>query len=141
MLNFDYTIFVQFANFLILLILLQVFLFRPILGALKKRKTALDALAQRVDQLRNDAAALGRSYDESAKEKKRPILEQREAALKEAHAGSVKIIEEARHRLGIELERIKETVRMEADEALKALGEKTGHLAGEVVAKIMKRGA
>ena len=140
MLEFDRTILYQFANFLILLILLQIFLFRPILDSLKKRKSALDALSSRVEQLRGDAAALGRTYDESTKEKKRPILEQRESALKEAHASSIKIIEEARQRLSAELDQIKDTVRSETDQALKALTEKTGQLAAEVVAKVMKRG-
>lgn len=141
MLEFNYTILIQFANFLILLILLQFLLFRPILNVLKKRKNTLDALGSRVEQLRGDAAAVGRTYDESAKEKKRPILEQRESALKEAHASSMRIIEEARHRLSAELEQIKETVRNEADLALKSLTEKTGQLAAEVAAKVMKRGA
>lgn len=141
MLNFDYTILIQFANFLVLLILLQFLLFRPILETLKKRKNALDALSLRVDQLRGDAVTLGRTYEESTKERRRPILEQRESALKEAHASSMKIIEEARHRLTAELEKIKGTVRAEADQALKSLTEKTGQLAAEVVAKVMKRGA
>lgn len=141
MINFDYTIFVQFGNFIVLLILLNFFLFRPILGTLKKRKNALSALTARVDQLRGEAVALGKTYDESAKEKRRPILEQRESALKEAHASSMKIIEEARNQLTVELEQIKGTVRKEADEALKSLTAKTGQLAAEVVAKVMKRGA
>jgi F-type H+-transporting ATPase subunit b len=141
MIDFNYTIFIQFANFLVLLILLQFLLFRPVLSTLQKRKNALNALAARVEQLRTDATALGRTYDESAKEKKRPILDQRESVLKEAHASSMKIIEEARHRLTAELEKIKGTVRTEADQALKSLTEKTGQLAAEVVAKIMKRGA
>jgi F-type H+-transporting ATPase subunit b len=140
MLEFDRTILYQFANFLILLVLLQIFLFRPILDSLKKRKSALEALSSRVEQLRGDAAALGRTYDENTKEKKRPILEQRESALKEAHASSIKIIEEARQRLSAELDQIKDTVRSETDQALKALTEKTGQLAAEVVAKVMKRG-
>jgi F-type H+-transporting ATPase subunit b len=141
MLEFNYTILIQFANFLILLILLQFFLFRPVLNVLKKRKNAIDALGLRVEQLRGDATTLGRTYDESAKEKKRPILDQRESALKEAHAGSMKIIEEARHHLSAELEKIKEAVRNEADEALRSLTQKTSLLAAEVVAKVMKRGA
>lgn len=141
MINFDYTIFVQFGNFIVLLILLNFFLFRPILGTLKKRKNALSALTARVDQLRGEAVALGKTYDESAKEKRRPILEQRESALKEAHASSMKVIEEARNQLTVELEQIKGTVRKEADEALKSLTAKTGQLAAEVVAKVMKRGA
>jgi F-type H+-transporting ATPase subunit b len=141
MLDFNYTILIQFANFLVLLILLQIFLFGPVLNALRKRKNALDALAQRVEQLRGDATTLGRTYDESTKEKKRPILEQRESTLKNAHESSMKIIEEARHRLTTELEKIKGTVRSEADQALQSLSQKTGQLAAEVVAKVMKRGA
>jgi F-type H+-transporting ATPase subunit b len=141
MIDFNYTIFIQFGNFLVLLVFLHFLLFRPVLSSLQKRKNALGALAVRVEQLRTDAAALGRTYDESAKDKKRPILDQRESTLKEAHASSMKIIEEARHRLTAELEQIKGTVRTEADQALKSLTEKTNQLATEVVAKIMKRGA
>jgi len=141
MLDFNYTILIQFANFLVLLILLQTFLFRPVLTALKKRKDALNGLAKRVEQLRGDAATLGRTYDERAKEKKRPILEQRESSLKEAHEGSMKIIEEARQRLTAELEQIKGTVRTEADQVLQSLAQKTSQLSAEVVAKVMKRGA
>jgi F-type H+-transporting ATPase subunit b len=141
MINFDYTIFIQFGNFILLLILLNFFLFRPVLGSLKKRKNALSALTARVEQLRGEAVALGKTYDEGAKEKRRPILESRESALKEAHANSMKIIEEARNKLTDELEQIKGTVRKEADEALKSLTEKTDRLAAEVVAKVMKRGA
>lgn len=141
MINFDYTILIQFGNFLVLLLLLNFLLFRPILTTLKKRKNALGALTARVDQLRGEASALGKTYDESAKEKRRPILDQKESALKEAHASSMKIIEDARNQLTAELEQIKGTVRKEADEALKSLTERTGVLAAEVVAKVMKRGA
>ncbi|HAR95026.1 MAG TPA: hypothetical protein DCR97_03540 [Deltaproteobacteria bacterium] len=141
MLDFNYTILIQFANFIVLLILLQIFLFRPVLTALKKRKDALGSLAKRVEELRDDTAALGRNYDESAKEKKRPILEQRESSLRDAHAGAMKIIEEARQRLTAELDKIKVTVRTEADQALQSLTEKTSQLAAEVVAKVMRRGA
>jgi F-type H+-transporting ATPase subunit b len=141
MIDFNYTIFIQFANFLVLLILLQFLLFRPILNGLRKRKNVLDSLAMRIDQLRGDAVTLGRTYDEGVKEKKRPILDQRESALKDVHADSMKIIEGARQRLSAELEQIKGKVRSEADEALKSLTEKTDQLSAEVVAKIMKRGA
>jgi F-type H+-transporting ATPase subunit b len=141
MIDFNYTIFIQFGNFLILLVFLHFLLFRPVLSTLQKRKSALGALAVRVEQIRTDAVALGRTYDDSAKERKRPILDQRESVLKDAHASSMKIIEEARHRLSAELEQIKGTVRNEADQALQSLTEKTNQLAAEVVAKIMKRGA
>jgi F0F1-type ATP synthase membrane subunit b/b' len=111
-----------------------------VLTALKKRKDALNCLAKRVEQLLGDAATLGRTYDERAKEKKRPILEQRESSLKEAHEGSMKIIEEARQRLTAELEQIKGTVKTEADQALQSLAQKTSQLSAEVVAKVIKRG-
>ena len=78
---------------------------------MKKRRTAIDSLVGKAEDNRQEAEVLTKTYEEKLKERKLPIMEQREAALKEAHAASMKIIEEARRELAEELAKVKETVK------------------------------
>lgn len=140
MINLDYTIIIQFLQFLILLALLNFLLFKPILNALTKRRTTIRSLAERAEGTGKEAEGLTRTYEENLKEGKLPIIEQRELALKEAHAASMKVIEEARQSLAEELTKVKDTVKREGENALKALLGESDRLAVEIVQKITKRG-
>ena len=139
MLEFNYTILIQFLNFLILLILLNFLLFKPVLNALRKRKASIQSLSERVSQTQDEAGNLARGYEEGMKDGKRPIFDQREAALREANAASMKVIEKARHELTEELTKVKETVRSEAKLTLQALKVEADKLSLEVAQKILKR--
>jgi F-type H+-transporting ATPase subunit b len=50
MLNIDYTVFIQIANFLILLVLLNIIAYRPIRGILNRRKEAMSSSAGKTDE-------------------------------------------------------------------------------------------
>ena len=52
MLSVDYTLFIQIANFLILLILLNIFLFRPIRNILTKRQEETSTLEKTIEDLK-----------------------------------------------------------------------------------------
>jgi F-type H+-transporting ATPase subunit b len=140
MIDFNYTLFIQFFQLLVLLVLLDLFLFKPVLSSLKKRREAIDSLADKAEDSRQEAEAITKTYDETLKERKAPVLAQREGALKEAHAASMKIIEEARRELAGELAKVKETVKKEADNTLDALLGESDRLAFEIVQKLRERG-
>ena len=140
MIEFNYTLFIQFFQLLILLVLLDLFLFKPVLGSLNKRRAAIDSLAGKAEDSRQEADALAKAYGETRKERKAPVLAQREGALKEAHAASMKIVEEARRELAGELAKVKETVKKEAENTLDALLGESDRLALEIAQKIGKRG-
>ena len=140
MLDFNYTLLVQFANLLILLILLNFLLFRPVLRALNRRRMFMQSLSDKVQEENRQATEIGRTYEEKAKELKRPIMEQRETLVKEAQAGSMKVIEDARRDLTSELDKMKERVKAESDAALQRLTGETDRLSQEVVERVLKRG-
>ena len=140
MIEFNYTLFIQFFQFLILLILLNVLLFKPIVGSLKKRRTAIESLLGKAEDNRQEAEVLTKTYEEKLKVRKLPIMEQREAGLKEAHGASMKVIEEARRELAGELAKVKETVKREAGRTLDALLGESDRFAVEISQKITKRG-
>lgn len=139
MLDFNYTILVQFANLLILLILLNFFLFKPVLKVLAKRRAYMQSLSSKVQEENGQAAEIERRYQDGARERRRPIIDQREATVKEAQTASMKIIEEARRELTSELDKVKERVKAESDAALQKLAFEADRLSQEVVERILKR--
>ena len=139
MLDFNYTLLIQFLNILILLILLNFLLFKPVLNALNKRRAFMQALADKVQAEEKQATELTKSYEDESKERRRPILEQRDTTVKEAQTASTKVIEEARQELTIDLEKMKERVRTESSAALQRLSGEADRLSREVVQKVLKR--
>jgi F-type H+-transporting ATPase subunit b len=140
LLDFNYTLLVQFLNLLILLILLNFLLFRPVLKALNKRRAFMQALTDKVQNEEKQAVELTKSYEDETKERRRPVLELRDTTVKEAQTASMKVIEEARQELAMDLEKIKERVRTESGAALQRLLGEADRLSGEVVQKVLKRG-
>ena len=140
MIEFNYTIFIQFFQFLLLLFLLNFLLFRPILRGLKRRRTTIEALTEKGEKSRQEALGLSQTYEESLKQKKLPIEAKRDAMVKEAHAASMKVVEEARRELTEDLAKVKEGVARDAEKTLETLLGESDRLATEIAQKITKRG-
>ena len=137
--QFDYTLLIQFFNILILLVLLNIFLFKPVLRAINKRETTIGSLFGRVQGVSEEAEKMEKSYEEIIKEKKKPILEGRVAILSEAHATSTGIIEEARKELSNELTRVKTEIEGESKRVFNLLKADVEKLGAEAAEKILKR--
>ena len=135
----DLTIFIQFANFLIILLFLNFFLFKPVIGALKKREGTIQTLAERVEKAKQGAKDFEKQYDEVTHEKKRPIIESKDAALSEANTGATKLIEKARQELTEELSKIKGEIEIEGKRVYETLRADVDRLSGDVAAKILRR--
>ena len=136
----DSTIFIQFGQLIVLLLVFNFLLFRPILSALKKRQGTIDSLDAQGKADGEEAEGMGRAYEERLKERRLPVLEEKEGLVRQTHAASMKIVEEAREELAGELAKVKETCRREAQDALVSLKSQSERLVPEIVAKIMGRG-
>jgi len=139
MIDFDQTIVYQFLNLLIMLVLLNLLLFKPILSAIKNRQSAIQSLCEKAEAGQAEIESYAKAYEEHLKEKKRPITEERDSLLKDAQSASMKVIEAARQDLTQELSKVKDTVRAEADKALAALSAESDRLSSEIVEKLIKR--
>jgi F-type H+-transporting ATPase subunit b len=139
MIDFNYTILIQFANFLVLLFLLNILLFKPVLKAIGKRDATISSLFGKSQDIREDLGNLERSYDEKIKERKRPILESKDALLNEAHTNSMHIIEKTRVDLSDELTRSKAEIEQESKKIYDSLNMEVERLSTEVAQKILKR--
>jgi F-type H+-transporting ATPase subunit b len=136
---FDYTLLIQFLNILVLLILLNMFLFKPVLRAINKRETSIGSLFGKVQKVREETEKLEKSYEEVIKEKRKPILEHRDTTLSKAHSESTGIIEKARKELSDELAKVKSQIEGESKKVFDILKGDVERLGTEAAEKILKR--
>jgi F-type H+-transporting ATPase subunit b len=141
MIKFDLTLLFQFLNILILVILLNFLLFKPVLRALDKRKSVLDARARKAKEAGDNVKQLQRTYDEEAKAKRKPVLENKEVVLAQARDASMQIVDKARTELADELIRVREGVAEERRQAFETLHASVERLSQEVTNKVLGRGA
>ena len=139
MITFDYTLLIQFANILILLVIFKFFLFKPVLHALDKREKTITTLFENVQGVKTETAQLEKSYEERTKERKKPILESRDSSMAEAHRVSTGIIEKARKDLSEELARLKAEIETESAKVRTALIADVERLSAEAAEKILRR--
>lgn len=135
----DLTIFIQFFNLLVVLVFLNFFLFRPVLRALSKREDAITSSVVGAKSLEEDTRNLEKAYDDGLREKKRPVIETRDAMISEAHNTSLRMIEEARAELNEELSKIRSKIAEESHQVLEKLKMDVDRLSGEAAERIIQR--
>lgn len=139
MIDFNYTILIQFANFLILLILLNFLLFKPVLKAIGKREKTIGSLFEKAESTKEEAKMMEKSYEDSAKEKKKPILEAKDAILAEARTASMHIIEKARAGLADELSHLRSDIERDSKKVYDTLKVDVERLSHDAAQKILRR--
>ena len=139
MINFDVTILYQFGHFLLLLIILNFLLFKPVLRALDKRNSTLQGLADGLEKAKTDTVDLEKGYDLAYVEKRKPILGTRDSIIAGANKEAVHVIEKARNELAVELAKIKSEIEAEGKKVYDSLMGDVGKLSAEAAQKILRR--
>ncbi len=139
MIDFNYTLIIQFLNFLILLVLLNFLLFKPVIKILGKREGTINSLTEGVQSAGDGAKNLEKMYEEGIKEKRRPILDENKDAILEANNTSMRLIEKARNQLSEELSRIREDIAKDSTTVFDTLRGEVDKLSAEAAEKILKR--
>ncbi len=139
MINFDVTILYQFGHFLLLLIILNFLLFKPVLKALDKRYSTLQGLSDGLEKAKADTVDLEKGYDLAKVEKRKPVLGSRDSMIAEANKEAVHVIEKARNELSEELAKIKAQIEAEGKKVYDSLMADVGKLSAEAAQKILRR--
>jgi F-type H+-transporting ATPase subunit b len=129
----------QVINFLLLLLILNIFLFKPIRKVLADRESELTGAREKAAAVDRDVAEKMASYESRLKEIKGKGFEEREALKKEAVAEEAKLLDAARAEAGTTLATIKQKVAKEAADARVALQEQAKVLSLEICEKVLGR--
>jgi len=129
----------QVVNFLLLLLILNIFLFKPIRKVLADRESELTGSREKAVAVDKDVAEKMAAYESRLKEIKGKGFEERESLKKEAAAEEAKLLEAARTEAGTTLSAIKQRIAKEAADARTALQEQAKGLSLEICEKVLGR--
>ena len=139
MIKLDWTLFLQFANFMILMAVLNALLFKPLRAALRERRETVDGSKSKVTDLEEQIQAQVARYEAQLQEAKLQGNQERAAMRKAAQEEETKILAAAHDKATQKIQTIKEQIASEADADRAALRSGTEVLAKDVAGKVLGR--
>ena len=139
MIKLDWTLFLQFANFMILLAVLNVLLYKPLRAVLAARKATIDgdlAKARAMDEQIQSQVA---EYEAKLQEARQRGSQERTALRQAAMAEEARLLGAANEKASQRLQTLKEQIAGEAEAARQGLRGETETLAREIAGKVLGR--
>jgi F-type H+-transporting ATPase subunit b len=139
MLKIDYSVFVQIVNFLILLFLLNIILYRPIRRILNQRKEEMEGLELRASDLQARSAKESKTLEENVVAARREGYKERETLKGEALEAEKKMYQEATAKAGDSLDRARKDAEQKLGEIREGLVRDVDLFSRELAEKILGR--
>ena len=139
MIEVNWTLFLQFVNFMILMAVLNALLFKPLRAALQARKETIESSQAKVLDIDEQVQAQIARYEAQLQEARQQGGQERVALRKTAQEEEARILGEAKQVSTGKLQNIKEQIQAEADTARQALRDETEALAKEIAGKVLGR--
>jgi len=114
MIELDYTLWIQMANFLVLMFLLHLLAYKPVLSLLDKREQHLKDLDGEVKSLEAEVDRKVEKYEEQLRDARQEAISQRSEIQQEGAGEGKAIIDKARG----EVQRIVEDFKKKANEEM-----------------------
>lgn len=139
MISVDVSLFIQIANFLFLIWVLNVILFRPIRGILRQRKEKFEKLEQSITSSQRDAEEKKSSFALGIKDARGKGMREKEALVQAAQDEEKKILEKLNSKAQEDLAQIRERVSQEAETVRQSLEQEVDSFAEAISHKILGR--
>ncbi|MDI6852486.1 MAG: hypothetical protein QME75_02615 [Deltaproteobacteria bacterium] len=139
MIALDWTVFVQIVNFLLLVYLLNLVLFRPLRQGLKARQAEIISFEGDVAQLNVNEQGVLNQIQENLAEARRQGLSQREALRQEGSQAEASLLEKVKQEVDEEWAKVEKKIKEDMAKARKALQAQAQDFAQALAAKIIGR--
>lgn len=139
MIKLDWTLFLQFANFMLLLLVLNALLYKPLRAVLAARKATIDGDLAKARALDEEIQAQVAEYEAKLQEARQRGSQERMALRQAALAEEAKMLGAANEKASQRLQSLKEQVAGEAETARQGLRSETEALARQVAGKVLGR--
>jgi F-type H+-transporting ATPase subunit b len=137
--NLDLAFVFQLVNFLVLVLLLNVFLYKPIRKQLADRAAQISGAKQKSAAVDKEVQEKLASYEARMREIRSSAADERGVLKKEAQAQEAAILEKARNEASEALASIKAKVAQEAEDARRLLKESAQSLSADICEKVLGR--
>ena len=139
MIELDGTLVLQFVNFMILLVVLNALLFKPLRAALQARKETIEGSKAKVQDIDEQVQAQIARYEAQLQDARQQGGQERSSLRKTGQEEEVRILGEANRTAADKLQKITAQIQGEADSARQELRSQTGALAKEIAGKVLGR--
>jgi F-type H+-transporting ATPase subunit b len=137
--NIDLAFVIQLINFLVLLAVLNILLYKPIRKVIAERQGKIADAKSRAEGVDQDVQAKMAEYESRLKEMKSGAADERGTLVKEAQAEEAAILDSARKEASETLAAIKARVAKEATDARTMLQEQAKLLSVDICEKVLGR--
>lgn len=139
MINIDVTILIQFVNFLILMAVLNLLLYRPLRAIMQKRKEKIEGSYQAAKDLEGSIEEKMARYQEQLQDAKLKGNQERGTMRQAAAEEEARLLSAAHETASAHVQKIREQVSQEAKAASAQLKSETEAIAGEIATKVLGR--
>ncbi|MDQ5986067.1 MAG: ATP synthase subunit b [Syntrophus sp. SKADARSKE-3] len=139
MISLDSTIFIQIVNFLVLMAILNMLLYKPILSIIEKRKKILLDSDEEIKRLNATAEQKVLEYEEKLRQAKQNAVGVKSEILKDAADQAKAIVDEKRSKIPAMLAEFQGRVSKEVDAARQILKGQSQKISAEIAEKVLGR--
>jgi len=139
MINIDIVLLFQAVNFLVLLFLLNILLYKPIRKVLSDRAAEISASKEKTLSVDREVLEKMAQYEQKLQKVKADATEERSKMLRAAHEEEAQLIGVARSQAANELAKIRESIDKEAKKAQVFLAAQADSLSHRICEKVLGR--
>jgi len=139
MIDIDWTLYAQIINFLLLVFLLNVVLFRPIRKALRDRQAKLLAQEAEINVLTDQGRSLEDEIKEELAAARRAGAGARETLVQEGAQAEATLLDEVKQQVAVEWATVEKKIKADMAKARKSLQTQTQSFAQLLATKILGR--
>ena len=139
MVSLDYSLGIQIINFLLLVFILNVLLYKPILGTIDERKKQFEESEQTGRHLQETAERKIAAYEEKLRLAKAAAAEKKNEIISQGTEEAKAVIDAVRSEIPVMMERFHARMEGEIDEARKILNHRSQQLSIEIAEKVLGR--
>jgi F-type H+-transporting ATPase subunit b len=135
----DGSLVIQIANFLLIIWILNLILYRPIRKILRQRKEKIEGLELRIETYKEDAQKKDDAFASGLQEARTKGLKEKETLLQAAAEDEKQIIASVNAEAQAELAEIRKKIKEDAEAVSASLQEKVDEFADDICQKILGR--
>ncbi|MGD8366477.1 MAG: ATP synthase F0 subunit B [Desulfobacterales bacterium] len=139
MINVDGSLFIQIANFLVLVWIMNIVVYRPIRKILIERKEKVKGLEEGIETRLKDAQEKDEEFMKGVREARSRGVEEKEALLQAAAAEEKQIIAAINEKAQAEMSQVRSKIAADIDAVRSSLQSQVGDFAEAIGQKILGR--
>jgi F-type H+-transporting ATPase subunit b len=135
----DWTLWLQAGNFLLLIVILERLLYRPLQAILDQRRDGREEAVRRSTELEEQIAQQQRAYDEQLAQALQRVQQARAAALEQAQGEEARLVGQAHDDAAAVLERVRGEVAGQVQAEIERLPQLVARLGDRAAERLLGR--